>query len=368
MYLGTPVGRFKLPADPKDTDKILAVITATEGGNYMAINMYDRGIVSVGIIQWIEAGQYSVSSIFGKLMEADSFLLTPVLAQASLCGYDFVKNVKGNWRFLIKETHAGLSSAEVDTESEQQRLFFLNSNGQIGTWNADSKLDAEKWAASIATVFENPAAQRVQADYTVKRLGGFALPYATKMLASAPNTNIGNAFKAAYLSFAANNPTWANKHLQISQGSWSGELWTIDWLIHVLTELTFGPKIVIYPHRYNAIRPVLERLYSLNLPDLSTELEKWKMEQPHDFFYDTKEIQQALLLLGYDLGPAKDDGVYGNKTREAVLLFEQADFGEKNKVPPEHVDGMVDEWTARKLEEVLERRGKQILELDSTSS
>lgn len=42
---------FILPQHPTEADKQLEVITAAEGGHYDAINMYDRGIISVGISQ-----------------------------------------------------------------------------------------------------------------------------------------------------------------------------------------------------------------------------------------------------------------------------------------------------------------------------
>jgi hypothetical protein len=348
---------YKLPAEPNDNDKIIAVITATEGGKYDAYNGYDRCISTSGLIQWCEAGQYSVSDMLGKASEHNPLLLRPITDQARRASYLFQKNTKGRWRFF----RVGNVHNEVDTLQEQQQLFLLDSSGKIGTWDDTSRKYAKEWAAAVSTVWEDPTAQELQAEYTAKRLRGFALPYASKLLSASPGDAVGRAFVAAYLSFAANNPTWANRHLQKVAEDGKYEMWTSDWLVHVLKELTFGPKVVIYPHRYNAIRPVLEKLYGLNLPDFAKELDTWKQEQPHGFFYDTLEIQKALITLGYDLGPHGADGAYGNKTREAVLLFEQMDFGEQHKVPLENVDGMVDEWTARKLEEVLEKRGVELL-------
>jgi hypothetical protein len=42
---------FSLSSNPSDDEKILAVITATEGGCYDSINMYDSCILSSGLIQ-----------------------------------------------------------------------------------------------------------------------------------------------------------------------------------------------------------------------------------------------------------------------------------------------------------------------------
>lgn len=41
---------------------------------------------------------------------------------------------------------------------------------------------------------------------------------------------------------------------------------------------------------------------------------------------NVKEVQQHLLALGYDLGPARDDGVLGAKTKTAIAAF-QAEYG-----------------------------------------
>ena len=144
---------------------------------------------------------------------------------------------------------------------------------------------------------------------------------------------------AAYLSFAVNNPTRANKHLGIGMKSFDGAAWTKDWLIHVLKELTFGPRIAIYPHRYDAIRKPLERYYGLDLPDFASELKTWLAdmgmeptsredvldEDPQDrepTFTTVKEIQGLLISMGYDLGPSGADGKMGDMTKDAVIVFQ----------------------------------------------
>jgi peptidoglycan hydrolase-like protein with peptidoglycan-binding domain len=346
--------KYHLPEGANENDKIMAVITATEGGRYDAYNGYDKCICTSGLIQWCESGQYSVSDMLGKVADLDVELLTSVTEMAAKSGYELGRNKKGRYRFFHKQ------DGEVDTIPEQRELFLLESSGKKGDWDDASRQYAKEWAAAISTVWEDPRAQTVQNIYTSRRLMGFVLKASRGVIEASPNTSVGKAFKAAYLSFAANNPTWASRHLQKALKE-VGTPWTMDWLIGVLKELTFGPKVTIYPHRYKAIRPVLERLYGVDLPDLDTELKKWESDQPHNFFYDTKEVQQGLLNLGYDLGPWGADGSYGDKTRDAILLFEQADFGEKNKVPQEHVDGMMDEYTAAKMEEVLEQRGIELL-------
>jgi peptidoglycan hydrolase-like protein with peptidoglycan-binding domain len=36
-----------------------------------------------------------------------------------------------------------------------------------------------------------------------------------------------------------------------------------------------------------------------------------------------KELQQMLINLGYDLGPSKDDSIFGDKTLEAITNFQK---------------------------------------------
>jgi hypothetical protein len=290
--------------------------------------------------------------MLGKVAEEDQSLLKTVDLMAVNNGYQFERDRRHRWRFHY-------DGDAVDTQVEQNGLFYKEGNGKKGSWSPELKEYAKKWAAAISTVWEDEKAQEVQVVYTSRRLMGFALPYARTVLDTIPQDDMGYAFRAAYLSFAANNPTWANKHLKRIIGDTSTTPWTQDWLIEILKELTFGPKITIYPHRYNAIRPVLEKLYGLELPDFSKELKTWKEGQPHSLFYDTQEVQQALITIGLDLGPWGADGKWGDKTTEATLTFEQMDYGEPDelKVPPEHVDGVMDDYTAKKLEWVLERRG-----------
>jgi len=113
--------------------------------------------------------------------------------------------------------------------------------------------------------------------------------------------------------------------------------WSKDWCIHITKQLTFGPKIAIYPHRYKAIRPVVEKLYGVDLPDHADELKKWTQSMEMDpvepeVIYDeapkeptfttVREIQRLLFDMGYDLGPSGVDGWEGRKTKEAVRTFQ----------------------------------------------
>jgi hypothetical protein len=344
---------YTLPSSPRPEDLQMAVITATEGGHFDAWNGYDVCGWTSGLIQWCERGQYSVSDMLGEVAKFDRELLFSLNEQLGHELLSFKPNAKGRYRFFFSD-----GRGEVDSQAEQQALFYAGGDGTQGSWNAVTSLRARAWAAAISTVWENKEAQRIQVEYTAKRLGGFLLPFAKSVFTAMPSTDTARGIYAAYLSFAANNPTWAVKALQTAvTGNLHITPWTSDWAIVILRELTFGPGVAIYPHRYDSIRPVLERLYGMNLPDFSDELKAWTARTGIPAGITTARLQRALISLGYDLGPAKADGKYGKKTTEAVLTLEQL----SGMVPRENQDGQVDQYTWPALQEALSRLGLSLL-------
>lgn len=308
---------FKMPSNPTENDRILAVITATEGGHWNAINMYDRCILTVGLIQWCEAGQYSVSDMLGYHVERNGEEgLAPLRDVMSASDVTFKKNNRNRWRFFFKDDRG-----EVDRKEEQRQLFLLNSNGKIGSFDAESKQHAKQWAASFANVYAKPDAIESQKDFTIPKLKKFALPFARSWIDKAPDSPEGKAFTSAYLSFAANNPLKSDKALQSAISSTTEKDFSINWLIHVLSCLTFKPGFTIYPGRYNKIRPVLEKFYGLDLPDFAEQLKDKN-------WMETKEVQQLLVDLGYDIGAFGPngngiDGQWGGKSQVALVDFQK---------------------------------------------
>lgn len=347
---------------PTWEEKVMLVITATEGGKFDAVNMYDRMILTVGVVQWGEAAQYSVSDMLGAVADVDRDHLMATLQPAlDASNAEFKKNARNRWRFFFKD-HRG----EVDRLQEQQQLFLLNSDGSAPSWDAASKEHAKLWAACAANVWETPAARKAQIDFTIPRLAWFMTNEARKALygnGSPPeNTGWAGALRAAYLSFAANLPAVASKTLLKCLESNPHPKWSPPWCMEIIKALTFEPKIAIYPHRYNAIRPVLEQFFEVNMPDFAAELQSWKAEVAGDVtqnarslgladFDTVKEYQQELITEGYDIGPAGADGVMGRLTKAAVVSFQL-----KHGLEP---DGIVGPLTRKALlNEALKRLGE----------
>lgn len=348
-YLGTQ--KFKLPTSVTDAARQVAVVTATEGGTYDAYNGYDVCISSSGLIQMCEKSMFGVSSLLGAVIEERGrrALGGKFLNLLDETLYGFTHSGSSKFRF-----HRGLDV--VDSLEEQQSLFLLNSTGKKGTWDEESKEWSKKWAVAISSVWEDPENQHVQMRWIAKKLNRFCMPYAKRVLAGLTLTPLSRAFIAAYYSYTANNPTWAVQALRHAIEEEGADLSTRDGVITALRELTFHKGITIYPHRYRKIRPVIEKLYDVDLPDLAGDLKNYRSMVPESHtipddpvVWDTSVYQDSLARLGYDLGPKGVDGIWGGKTEAALLSFEEGYPG----MPREKVDGKPDVYAQEALEQAV---------------
>jgi hypothetical protein len=333
-----------------ESGRILYVITTTEGGAFDAYNGYDKCICTSGLIQWCDrAPWFLVTKLLGAVATEDVALVAPVVEFCSAHGYTFGKTAQGQWRFW---NEAGI----VETTAQQQELYLGGSSGLRGQWTDIQREHAKEWAAACSSVWEQLPAQRVQVAYTVNRLLGFATPAAKIVLLKAleVGSSLSMAFRAAYLSFAANNPKKASDALGRAVDD-IGIRWTEEWLIDVLHHLTFDPGIAIYPHRYDMIRPVIEELYGIDLPDFSGALSAWMKQHNFGGQLEPRELQRALQELGYDIGPAGVDGIFGERTRQALRAFEQDVL-----VPTAYCDGYPDQYTIPRLETALKLKGHKL--------
>ena len=329
--------RYSDPEPMTETDRLVGVTSATETPFYDGTNGYDGQIITSTIIQTIERSYYGVSEVLGEVAEeADPSVVGEFRSRIAERGLAFDRNPRGRHRFFFASR-----KEEVDTFPEQRQAFWAGSSGKVGDWNEGQKEWAKEIAAAVASVWAHPTAQAVQRRFAARKIRLYAFGNSKKVVEEAPETEIGRAFTAAYLSFAVNNPSRANKHLAIAMKEASGSQWSKDWFIHVLKELTFGPKVAIYPHRYDAIRKPLERYYGIDLPDFAEELKLWQVDMGMDkvpyedvmdddleskgrepTFTTTVEIQKFLASLGHDLGPWGADGRMGAKTADAIMSFQ----------------------------------------------
>lgn len=303
---------FELTCDkPEFLDKVLAVITATEGGAYDAINMYDRCVLTVGVIQWGEAcANRAVSRMLGVCHEIDPDLLQAHLNEAGLS-----MRASGNSGWLV--TRNG--------RADMHYVFMDGSSGLRGQWSDRQEQHARTVAAVMAGIWRVPAFREAQLRFTRPKLLDFARPFgagpASLFVPGFPEAGWEGALRAGYLSFAANLPAVASRRVTAKTLSDDPREACID----LLRRLTFEPKVAIYPHRYNMIRPVLETEFGVDLPDFAEELRHWRAEIGDTVVKgDVRSIQNALSDLGFDLGPHGVDGRFGQKTRLAVQRFQRS--------------------------------------------
>lgn len=348
VYWGTQ--KHRIPDKPTQNEAVLGVITTTEGGAYDAYNGYDKCICTSGLIQWCDrAPWFLVTKLLGAVATEDVALVAPVVEFCSAHGYTFGKTAQGQWRFWNEE---GI----VDAIPQQRELYLGGSSGLKGQWTDIQQEHAKGWAAACSSVWHDSRARKVQLEWTISRLQGFATSMARDILEMGRevDSSVSRAFEAGYLSFAANNPAKASKALGNAIRS-TGVRWTEEWLIDVMHHLTFDPGIAIYPHRYDKIRPVLERVYGVDLPDFSGHLAAWAKENHFGGRLSTDELQRALIVLDYDIGPSGADGIFGERTRLALKQFEKDVL-----VPDPLCDGYPDQYTIPRLEVALERKGDKL--------
>jgi hypothetical protein len=266
--------KYNSGTTPSEEEKWLEVFTAAEGGHYDAVNMYDRCIISVGLVQWCEAGQFSVSDLLGHVAETCSIqtVHSALISSMISSNVTFKKTSKGKWRFVFLDQRG-----EVDTIEKQQQLF-LGCTGKKGSWSPETQIKAKQWVSDMASLWIDPCTRKAQVNFTIPKLKSFFLPNAKKVLLDdQEDSNLAKVIRAAYLSFAGNNPTHANNALLELISEDLHEKWSYPWCVDLLKKLTFNANIDLYAGRYDKIRPVLERLWQgVILPKNAIMLKEWQ--------------------------------------------------------------------------------------------
>lgn len=257
--------KFELPENPDENDRYIAVITAAEGGHYDAVNMYDRAVVSIGLIQWIEANQHTVSDLLGAVATAlgpvyVNDALAPALALSNAC---FTSLSAKKWRFLSLD-----GMREIDSTKDVQDLF-LGCDGYADSWTPESKSKSMLWASCLANVWKDPRARQVQLDFTKNRLQNFVYANARSVLFSEHTTDpVVLATRALYMQFAINNPSIANLVITTAAAATSLPRYTHDWCMHITRHLTLQSPLSEWQNRYVNVSATLEKIYGVKFPTL----------------------------------------------------------------------------------------------------
>lgn len=309
---------YRVPEAPDFQDKLLRSVTATEGGSYDAINMYDSCIISVGIIQLCEK-LFKVTDLLGACAASELATIKDVLSQLPVPA-DLRKNQRNQWRLVFSD-----GRGEVDTPDKMRALYLGGATGQKGSFSEGQKAHAREVAAAFASMWDSPGMRAAQVAYLKPTLTSYVMAKTRQVLFADPSEDgMVGALKAAVVSYSANSPVEADKRFQaaVQDPKWAGASPEGNFVL-AMKSMVFGSQIAIWPGRYAKIQPVIEQLFGVDLPTLQDLA--GPSDSPssvNDELNTVKGIQQLLLSQGYDLGPAGADGVSGPKTKEAVISFQ----------------------------------------------
>jgi len=258
MHLG--LLRYELPKTADVQDRCLYVVTSTEGATYDAVNMYDQCIVSLGLIQWAGA---SVDRLLGQIVDSCGYsVIDSALGETfHEYGVGFVKHGDGKWGFIESET-----GKAIVTKQDRQRVFW----GCDGvSWTPDAKKRAKSWAAAFANVWLDPGARQIQVQWTKPKLKDFLLPQVEKVLFDGSQGPDRDAFRAACMSYAANNPAKLGEMFAAGlKRAESAELakWSHDWICSILKSIVVESTWKIWPARWTKVQPACKIAFGIELP------------------------------------------------------------------------------------------------------
>lgn len=331
-FFGGTIKVPKVGPDATFAQKVLSLTAAAEGGSWNAVNMYDSGLVSLGAIQFIDAGSFNVCNMLGYIAEKCG--VEPVVSKLKpaldLCKATFAKTQNGSWRFHV-------DGRPISTLDDQKRLYFGDSDGNLkGTFDANKKIIAKTWAACVASVMEIDGAVQAQLEFTMPRLiNGFVWGKLKEDLYGndAPNDGYVGMLRGMLLSFAVNAPALVVKRYNDARAN-PYTIYTDAWCLHILRSVVVGSNIKVWPARWSTKRDLVKSMWGIQLPtwsEISSEM--WK---------PTAESSVATTHVAETL-PAKQDAI---PLQEPVV--EQILVAQNDNMPIEH--RTVADETKRSLE------------------
>jgi len=290
------IGNIKVPMASYEStfaQKVLSITAAAEGGHYNAINCYDAGLVSVGAIQFIDAGQFNVCNMIGKVadycgLEKINEIFDPVF---KLTNAKFIKINPTSWRFYHPQ-HGIISTA-----NQQKLLYFGDSNGNAkGTFDDKKKTLAKTWAMCFANVWTIPGSIEIQTDFTKEKLmSGFVWGNLKTELFSGTqeDTGIVGATRALILAYAVNSPAVVVKQYDIGKKN-SHEKFSEQWCYEVLREIVVGGGVDVWKARWSAKKPYVDTMFHVSLPTYN-ELLNRTWPKPITIVEETNKVEDVPL-------------------------------------------------------------------------
>lgn len=283
---------FVCPVDAPPLHKLVGVTTSTEGGCFDSANGYDGEAISLGLIQITPRAGLGVflERVFSQLSEVE---MSDLRAWEARYGVDVLEEIKKGPTNLARSLYG--------------------CSGRKGSWTGACWAQAEGLFKAICPILALPEAQEIQLDYVASKILSWVMPATAKLLfQELHETGWLGALQGAVVSFSANNPAiadhWFRKHVEESGAPRAEE----GYVLAAIDKMTYSPGIQIYPHRKKAILPALERLYGVKIPRDGASV-----------LMSPVEAQRILIRLGYDLGPAGADGVFGKKSSFALREYQR---------------------------------------------
>lgn len=276
------VGNMPVPGASQTSPfhaKVLAITAAAEGGGFNATQMWDRGLLSVGAIQFIDAGTFNVCNLLGEVADKCGLhlLLEKLQPALDMCNATFSKGSDGKWRFV----HNGV---RVTTTAAQKMLYFGDVSGNaLGTFTDAKRLRVKTWVVCMANVWDIPGSTDVQMEFTLRNLkSGFVWGNLRSELFT-PNVSeegyVG-ATKAMLLAYAVNAPAVVVKMYDAARNNGKEKL-SAEWCLHVLRHVIVNGGIDVWKSRWGTKLPYIEAAFGVKFPSYNQLISgTWTITKP----------------------------------------------------------------------------------------
>jgi hypothetical protein len=194
-------------------DRDLAILLATERveGGFDAVNIYDRGVLSWGMMQWAAHAnslQDALWYVKNRLAEKDRADTWAALFKAY--GLDVQRQPDGTAAFCVGGTDrvTGVTSWRPVTGIDNLRVLFRGTK-TVGKYDPAT---AALWAKVFARAGRNPVVQTLQTEWATRRVHE-ALSEAVDGRWAVRDFTGGDVFSdALYFAFWTNNPRASREH------------------------------------------------------------------------------------------------------------------------------------------------------------